>query len=200
MAADPCAVRRLPVEAGRCVSKLRDRTPPADVVSLGGDCCGSLSVGVRSTSRPISRTSGSSADTLTRPSVNIPRCVGSSRCTWRACHVQRRYPTLRGMLPSEVGGGCGIRTREGLHPTRFPSERHRPLGESSARKVTGIGKRGRTGRQWCAGGSLSSRRERANHPSAALGMGDCCALAQMCRASDERLNVGWSRVSRLPLA
>ena len=43
-----------------------------------------------------------------------------------------------GCLPSEVGGGCGIRTREGLHPTRFPSERHRPLGESSARKVTGI--------------------------------------------------------------
>ena len=44
------------------------------------------------------------------------------------------------------GGGCGIRTREGLHPTRFPSERHRPLGESSARKVTGNGKHERTWR------------------------------------------------------
>jgi hypothetical protein len=30
------------------------------------------------------------------------------------------------------GGGCEIRTREGLHPTRFPSVRPRPLGESSA--------------------------------------------------------------------
>lgn len=29
------------------------------------------------------------------------------------------------------GGGWGIRTPEGLHPTRFPSVRHRPLGESS---------------------------------------------------------------------
>ena len=28
-------------------------------------------------------------------------------------------------------GGWGIRTPEGLHPTRFPSVRHRPLGESS---------------------------------------------------------------------
>lgn len=30
-------------------------------------------------------------------------------------------------------GGWGIRTPEGLHPTRFPSVRHRPLGESSSR-------------------------------------------------------------------
>jgi hypothetical protein len=35
------------------------------------------------------------------------------------------------------GGGCEIRTREGLPPTRFPSVRPRPLGESSARKLTG---------------------------------------------------------------
>ena len=28
-------------------------------------------------------------------------------------------------------GGWGIRTPEGFHPTRFPSVRHRPLGESS---------------------------------------------------------------------
>ena len=33
------------------------------------------------------------------------------------------------------GGGRGIRTPEGLHPTRFPSERHRPLGESSVHIV-----------------------------------------------------------------
>lgn len=29
------------------------------------------------------------------------------------------------------GGGWGIRTPEGVNPTRFPSVRHRPLGESS---------------------------------------------------------------------
>src|SRR5215475_1700656 len=34
------------------------------------------------------------------------------------------------------GGGCEIRTREGLPPTRFPSVRPRPLGESSAGKLT----------------------------------------------------------------
>ena len=33
------------------------------------------------------------------------------------------------------GGGWGIRTPEGLHPTRFPSVRHRPLGESSVHIV-----------------------------------------------------------------
>ena len=32
-------------------------------------------------------------------------------------------------------GGWGIRTPEGLHPTRFPSVRHRPLGESSWRAM-----------------------------------------------------------------
>ena len=35
------------------------------------------------------------------------------------------------------GGGYEIRTREGVNPTRFPSERHRPLGESSTRHHTG---------------------------------------------------------------
>ena len=33
-----------------------------------------------------------------------------------------------------VGGGCEIRTREGVTPTRFPSVRTRPLCESSAAK------------------------------------------------------------------
>src|SRR6476619_2476197 len=40
-------------------------------------------------------------------------------------------------------GGCGISTREGLPPTRFPSERHRPLGESSAGEDTGPPEAGR---------------------------------------------------------
>ena len=33
-------------------------------------------------------------------------------------------------------GGYEIRTREGVNPTRFPSERHRPLGESSIEQST----------------------------------------------------------------
>ena len=35
-------------------------------------------------------------------------------------------------MPSCIKRGeWGIRTPEGLHPTRFPSARHRPLGEFS---------------------------------------------------------------------
>ena len=36
------------------------------------------------------------------------------------------------IAPGHASGGCEIRTREGLPPTRFPSVRPRPLGESSA--------------------------------------------------------------------
>ena len=37
-----------------------------------------------------------------------------------------------------IGGESGIRTLEGLHPTRFPSARHRPLGELSTEvSITG---------------------------------------------------------------
>ncbi|MCU1476662.1 MAG: hypothetical protein JWQ64_1355, partial [Subtercola sp.] len=39
------------------------------------------------------------------------------------------------------GGGWGIRTPESFHSTRFPSVRHRPLGESSWRAVTRVQKR-----------------------------------------------------------
>ena len=39
--------------------------------------------------------------------------------------------------PWRGGGGYEIRTREGLPPTRFPSVRPRPLGESSAGQSTG---------------------------------------------------------------
>ena len=39
---------------------------------------------------------------------------------------------IAGQKPEEENGGeWGIRTPEGLHPTRFPSVRHRPLGEFS---------------------------------------------------------------------
>jgi DNA polymerase III subunit gamma/tau len=56
-----------------------------------------------------------------------------------------------------TGRGRGIRTREGLPPTRFPSVRPRPLGESSAEKLTGRGtwkvqpSDGGNGRERCLG-------------------------------------------------
>ena len=40
-------------------------------------------------------------------------------------------PAKRQVTGPSTGGGWGIRTPEGFHPTRFPSVRHRPLGESS---------------------------------------------------------------------
>ena len=43
----------------------------------------------------------------------------------------RTAATVSGVCAGRTGGGWGIRTPEGLHPTRFPSVRHRPLGESS---------------------------------------------------------------------
>jgi hypothetical protein len=46
-------------------------------------------------------------------------------------------PGGRGRQRGRRGGGCEIRTREALPPTRFPSVRPRPLGESSVRKLTG---------------------------------------------------------------
>jgi hypothetical protein len=43
-----------------------------------------------------------------------------------------------------VAEDAGFEPARAVNPTRFPSERHRPLGESSARKVTGNHYRGRT--------------------------------------------------------
>ena len=40
-------------------------------------------------------------------------------------------------VQNSAGGGYEIRTREGVNPTRFPSVRHRPLGESSKAAMNG---------------------------------------------------------------
>ena len=57
--------------------------------------------------------------------------------------VERHQPPKKDSHPSQSGnrggGGYEIRTREGVNPTRFPSERHRPLGESSAGNLTRAG-------------------------------------------------------------
>ena len=52
------------------------------------------------------------------------RRMGDSNPVSGRCALTRR-------LGMRLGGGWGIRTPEGFHPTRFPSVRHRPLGESS---------------------------------------------------------------------
>ena len=70
--------------------------------------------------------SHSGSDRDCEPSHEPSSCGGKDEC--------RRlvYPDQR-QIRSEMhfGGGWGIRTPEGFHPTRFPSVRHRPLGESS---------------------------------------------------------------------
>ena len=43
----------------------------------------------------------------------------------------RKPNVFNGFRGSNPGGGYEIRTREAVTPTRFPSVRHRPLGESS---------------------------------------------------------------------
>src|SRR4029453_3081171 len=49
----------------------------------------------------------------------------------RACSGKTRKARSMPRSGPGCGGGWGIRTPEGFHPTRFPSVRHRPLGESS---------------------------------------------------------------------
>ena len=48
------------------------------------------------------------------------------------------------------GGGYEIRTREGFIPTRFPSVRPRPLGETSAEKDSGRHWHPHNQVQWCS--------------------------------------------------
>ena len=57
----------------------------------------------------------------------------SSSSVWGFSSCHDKTPESRRFRGG--GGGWGIRTPEGLHPTRFPSVRHRPLGESSRRST-----------------------------------------------------------------
>ena len=61
--------------------------------------------------------------------AELPGVVAAEHLT-EANNVAERRHDVRIPEPRN-GGGCGIRTREGLHPTRFPSVRTRPLCESS---------------------------------------------------------------------
>ena len=68
------------------------------------------------------------------PEVNRPGGRSSPLGSWIRGSVNGVVATKNprtSTIPGPRSGGWGIRTPEGLHPTRFPSVRHRPLGESS---------------------------------------------------------------------
>ena len=69
----------------------------------------------------------------TRPKTNPhPHLSFTPKITQSLKYRDKNTETLGFPRVSDsASGGWGIRTPEGLHPTRFPSVRHRPLGESS---------------------------------------------------------------------
>ena len=101
------------------------------------------------------------------------------------------------------GGGWGIRTPEGLHPTRFPSVRHRPLGESSRRSTRrqpratrkeyiGTPIPGASPRRWDLSRELGRDGSQPGAGSGSLSLGPSCGVIQRI-PQDRKV----ARVSRL---
>ena len=65
------------------------------------------------------------------PKVSKRREPGGNRQSEGTKAKPRKPNDSNGFRGSNPGGGYEIRTREAVTPTRFPSVRHRPLGESS---------------------------------------------------------------------
>lgn len=65
------------------------------------------------------------------PGVSERRVPGGNRQSEGTKAKPRKPNDSNGFRGSNPGGGYEIRTREAVTPTRFPSVRHRPLGESS---------------------------------------------------------------------
>lgn len=65
------------------------------------------------------------------PEVSKRRVPGGNRQSGGIKAKPRKPNDSNGFRGSNPGGGYEIRTREAVTPTRFPSVRHRPLGESS---------------------------------------------------------------------
>ena len=65
------------------------------------------------------------------PEESKRRVPGGNRQSGGAKTKPRKPNDFNGFRGSNPGGGYEIRTREAVTPTRFPSVRHRPLGESS---------------------------------------------------------------------
>ena len=89
--------------------------------------------------------------------------AGRTRGGRRSGGVQATKTPEPEAVPGSGGGGWGIRTPEGLHPTRFPSVRHRPLGESSVHIVPDNHKRKMSSRanpgQWSRSQAVISRKK-----------------------------------------
>ena len=87
-----------------------------------------------------------------------------------------------GVFAVHSGGGCGIRTREGVNPTRFPSVRHRPLGESSAfehSRVDGVPPRPHYTRPRTPRGVHPVNSPRAGRQQGSTGSGGCAGSAHV---------------------
>lgn len=65
------------------------------------------------------------------PEESKRRVPGGNRQSGGTKTKPRKPNDFNGFRGSNPGGGYEIRTREAVTPTRFPSVRHRPLGESS---------------------------------------------------------------------
>ena len=81
---------------------------------------------------PVSR--GCRFESCRRPSPAYTSPAGPPTSAVTCTSGNTKTPEPQ-QVPGSGGGGWGIRTPEGLHPTRFPSVRHRPLGESSVHIV-----------------------------------------------------------------
>ena len=69
---------------------------------------------------------------VTRAAGRGQRCRNGGNRQSEGTKAKPRKPNdFNGFRGSNPGGGYEIRTREAVTPTRFPSVRHRPLGESS---------------------------------------------------------------------
>ena len=153
-------VRRLGVAAGRAWSGR-----PATTCSARA--------GQSARSRPVVRfgtPSRGGAVTGARPGWSAQLTAESRRRTTaglnQVSHAGRTLAagwTRRSSLLTG-GGGWGIRTREGVNPTRFPSVRHRPLGESSASEHSRVDARRSTT-------ALHSSPDPARRPSCELPQG-----------------------------
>ena len=92
----------------------------------GGHAAGGGSKAFSESSVPICDTRGRSG-----PEVSKRREPGGNRQSEGTKAKPRKPNDSNGFRGSNPGGGYEIRTREAVTPTRFPSVRHRPLGESS---------------------------------------------------------------------
>lgn len=133
--------------ASRCAAGVRDCCEPKRKNCAGGmrgsgsarrrDAWGGVGLQWRTRGgrgpKAFSESSVPICDTRGRsePKVSKRREPGGNRQSEGTKAKPRKPNDSNGFRGSNPGGGYEIRTREAVTPTRFPSVRHRPLGESS---------------------------------------------------------------------